>query len=555
MASKPARPALMQVPGPRASKRSALPRHMQQHARRPASPAASVASGTFTTTKVSQPDAMRMISCPTGWEFYGRAFDDLVASISALPTPPPALVDRLLAFCPSTSAVRRAGASRPLYVPAVDKLVSLPPCTCPGPTHSLGCCRRYLDTRSREAVVAVARICLRVHNPGSQLLDRVERWVRALPFLAPHSQNDSFASALVGLALLVAGSTSTSRARTLSQAVAFAIEQLSSDKGVIDSIDALLANQARATVGSRRGMLHGKGSCIGRHANSTPGTRFARWHSRHAAVFTSGHVIWRPAWRRHLLRAQPLLPERGAAMLRRPGRAAGAHGTGVRQAVQAQHVTHVWAKQPEVGGADTAEPEHAACGGAVGMWTPPPRSLSGCARRGLRGYLPPLPVPTVQTIHKLIQRAAPEEVAARYPRYLREAERQLQGGAACIQCAALELMVRIVVVESEHDATAAGKTKAVSLISQLLRDTVSSPQPIMKLAEVLLKGLIDLCAAFPDLLSTAMSTLQNLLLNEVRMPRGSRQTSPCPMRARLLWCTVVLTWCVARTCSPAPYTR
>ena len=85
----------------------ALPKHMTFE--RSPSPAASVSSGTFGTTDASTPAVQRMNTVPTGWEFYGRAFDDLVTSISALPTPPRALVARLLAFCPSSEAVDSAG--------------------------------------------------------------------------------------------------------------------------------------------------------------------------------------------------------------------------------------------------------------------------------------------------------------------------------------------------------------------------------------------------------------------------------------------------------------
>ena len=99
-----------------------------------------------------------------------------------------------------------------------------------------------MDTRSREAVVAVARICLRVNDPNSPLLDRVQSWVRVLPYLAPHSQNDAYSSALVRLALLVAASTTTHRASMLSAAVTHAMEELSRDKGVIDSIDIVLTS-------------------------------------------------------------------------------------------------------------------------------------------------------------------------------------------------------------------------------------------------------------------------------------------------------------------------
>lgn len=118
-----------------------------------------------------------------------------------------------------------------------------------------------MDTRSREAVVAVARICLRVNDPNSPLLDRVQSWVRVLPYLAPHSQNDSYSSALVRLVLLVAATTTTRRASMLSAAVTHAMEELSRDKGVIDSIDMVVA-----TANAKRGRgactaVRGRGLC------------------------------------------------------------------------------------------------------------------------------------------------------------------------------------------------------------------------------------------------------------------------------------------------------
>ena len=125
--------------------------------------------------------------------------------------------------------------------------------------------------------------------------------------------------------------------------------------------------------------------------------------------------------------------------------------------------------------------------------------------------------PRAQVLHKLIRRGMPAEVTSRYFRCYQEAERQFQAShIPIVRCAALDVMVRACIVD---DTTGeANKGKLVTLMKQVLRVAAVKPNPVFKLMEVLLKGLIDLCEAFPEIISTAMSTLVNMLIDDVRCP-------------------------------------
>lgn len=137
----------------------------------------------------------------------------------------------------------------------------------------------------------------------------------------------------------------------------------------------------------------------------------------------------------------------------------------------------------------------------------PPRSAVTCR--------PPHARLRLQVAHKLIRRGVPADIPSRYFRCYQEAERQFQASRIpVVRCAALDVMVRACIVDAETGA--ASKGKLVTLMKQVLRAAAVKANPVFKLMEVLLKGLIDLCEAFPEIISTAMSTLVNMLIDDVR---------------------------------------
>jgi len=102
---------------------------------------------------------------------------------------------------------------------------------------------RFIDTRAREAIVAVARICLRkARGTHPSLYDRVISWIRALPYVAAHSQNAAFASVVVDLALSLASAGMPRLQAMLNAAVVQALEGLASDSRVVDSINEMVSN-------------------------------------------------------------------------------------------------------------------------------------------------------------------------------------------------------------------------------------------------------------------------------------------------------------------------
>jgi len=93
--------------------------------RAPEGSPASVSSGTFGIPRASVRGATggagvtsnpQLLLWPTGWDFYGQAFQDVVSSITSMRKPAALLMQRLLNFCPSTANVEAASPSVALYV-------------------------------------------------------------------------------------------------------------------------------------------------------------------------------------------------------------------------------------------------------------------------------------------------------------------------------------------------------------------------------------------------------------------------------------------------------
>lgn len=153
------------------------------------------------------------------WDFYGSAFADLVSSLVKLSPAPWSLVERILHLCPSVPSSVPSGEAGATGAAAAsdigdggsefsgeDGAVGSATSADAGGDRRRGrpTARSIVEvpTRCREAVLAIARFLVLSNGQyAQQLVPRLAGWVRSLPLLASHDQNESYSFALVTLVL------------------------------------------------------------------------------------------------------------------------------------------------------------------------------------------------------------------------------------------------------------------------------------------------------------------------------------------------------------------